>query len=140
MKYIVNECPLTCFDGSISELQAIRRRTTSSTGCSLQLAAQYKPEIVKSIYDDDDDDGGGGDDHCYDVASLPIFAQIQPVIMDKMEKYNNMLVVSTLFYTCQPYNLVISFLLIMTPCAPILSIHIIQDNHLTPAYQYVGTA
>ena len=53
------------------------------------------------------------------------FAQIQPVIMDKMEKSNNILVVPTLFYTCQPYNPVTSPLLVMSPCGPTLSIHVI---------------
>ena len=38
MRHIVNECPLTCFDGGISELHQSQ----------LQLAAEMKFEIVKA--------------------------------------------------------------------------------------------
>ena len=41
MRHVVNECALTCFDGGISE-------KTSSTGRSLQLAAETKLEIMKN--------------------------------------------------------------------------------------------
>ena len=40
-RHIVNECPLTCFDG-------LHFRITPSTGCGLQLAAETKFEIVKA--------------------------------------------------------------------------------------------
>ena len=43
MRHIVNECPLTCFDGGISDLHL-----DLGTGCGLHLAAETKLEIMKA--------------------------------------------------------------------------------------------
>ena len=50
MRHIVNECPLTCFDGGISELH---------TGCGLHLAAETELENVKA----NDNNNNNNDSH-----------------------------------------------------------------------------